>query len=409
MPEPSQLTTTLGRTWKIKTAIFAVALLGLGLWGAYDALVVYPARGRASADFALQDYLETVRSASGGGTPVFTRNAAQISVADPQAEYARLTGLQDDNVLGQPGYENERARLSWLEALSRVNSLASLKAENDAELARRAADPTARPQPTTTLFVDLYQRYDEIVAKNMGRNRPSPLNAFDIPLQFLFMIVGFAGFLYMVVFFVRVNRKTFRYDPHAKRLTMPDGRSFTPDDLETVDKRKWDKYLVFITLKDGSPEIKLDLYRYDPLETWILEIERLSPGYEPVVEEGEAIVCVDVQTGAPMRLIPAEGTTLPAPNDAGIKTIYPATRTVSGEWFVVGASARAGLRQRIESGELSRSSVKVDPKSFRVNVPPDLDTPEPPERDLRPREAREDEGELEQVERSLATPDDSLT
>jgi hypothetical protein len=58
--------------------------------------------------------------------------------------------------------------------------------------------------------------------------------------------------------------------------------------INEVDKRKWHKFFVFLKLADNSPEIKLDLLRYSPLEDWVLEMEKLHPNYVPEPVEAEA-------------------------------------------------------------------------------------------------------------------------
>lgn len=372
MSQSTELRTKLGRTWKIKTFLFALALLALGVWGAYDALVVYPKRGRIHSEFMLQNYLERADAELKLGS---------ASVEDPAGT---LRSLDEEGARSAL----EELRYQWLRSLSRVENLPAISRRNEALLAARGPgdplpeSPTLFPQPGQTL-----RALQQI---NATRNTPSPLNAYDIPLQYAFMIGGFAGFAWMVVFFVRVKRKSFRYDPGAKRLTLPGGRAFTPEDIEVVDKRKWDKFLVFITLKDGSPEMRLDLYRYHPLEEWILEMEKLSPGYEPVVEEGEPILCVNVIDGRPVRLVPDAGTRLPAPDESGREAVYPVVKTIAGEWLVVGASQRARLREAVEKGVLDRASIKADPRTFEVRVG-EHDAEEIPERDLRPSEPEEEE------------------
>ena len=49
MAETAPLRTTLTRKWLVKMWIFTLFLLGLGVWGAIDAWVVYPKRGERHA------------------------------------------------------------------------------------------------------------------------------------------------------------------------------------------------------------------------------------------------------------------------------------------------------------------------------------------------------------------------
>ena len=64
-------------------------------------------------------------------------------------------------------------------------------------------------------------------------------------------------------------------------LPLPDRSILEPSDLKEVDKRKWHKFLVHLAIKDGhanhgGKRLKIDLYRYQNLEDWILEIS-LTP------------------------------------------------------------------------------------------------------------------------------------
>lgn len=372
MSQSTEQRTTLGRAWKVKTFLFMIAFLAWGIWGAWDAMRVYPKRGRIYSEFMLQNYLEQADAQF---------KLASASVEDPAGTLRALSESDARSPL-------EEARYQWLSALARVANLPAISRENKKKLAARARG--ALLPATPTMFSDPSAKLKEIAQLNATRNQPAPLNDYDIPLQYAFMFAGAAGFVAMVVFFVRVKSKTYRYDPAAKRLTVPRGRSFTPADIQTVDKRKWDKFLVFVTLKDGSPEQRLDLYRYHPLEEWILEMEKLSPEHEPVLEEGEATLCVNVLDGMPLRLIPDAETKLPTTDESGRASIYPAVKTVAGEWFVVGAPQRARLREAVQKGELDREALRVDLETFAVRVA-EHDPENIPERDLRPSEDLEED------------------
>ncbi|MBL0928482.1 MAG: hypothetical protein IBJ11_12670 [Phycisphaerales bacterium] len=267
-PNPAELRTRIGRSWLRKMIVIAIFGVGLGVWGTLDAFWIYPARGREHTQFTLKGYLEAMQ-----------RNGrlSQASVPDPAAEYQRLVDTP-------PGSRSdlENIKLDWLRSLSRVYSLEQLKAENDAAAAsgEKKDTRTVFPRPEFTL--------DDLTQKLAGQQSPKPLAYYDIPVQYLFMAVGFGLGLYLLVLVRGVASKVYRYDPAAKRLTLPGGKSFVPADIDEVDKRKWDKYFVFLKLRDGSPEIRLDLYRYEPLEDWVLEMEKLHPNYvEPEDDEDE--------------------------------------------------------------------------------------------------------------------------
>ncbi|MEO1128124.1 MAG: hypothetical protein AAFX05_00280 [Planctomycetota bacterium] len=268
------LRTRPGRAWMIKTVLLTAGLFGFGLWGAYDAFSLYPARGEKHERFMRMAYL-----AEANAQFRLTRNGA--SIVNPREELDRLSegGYAPDSL--------ESRIQAWLTSLSRLKSLSAIASENEAEMARREAEPGSEPQATATLFVDPQADLELLVQELAAETQPKPLTKYDIPLQYAFMIGGLGGALLMVIFAARVLAKSYRYDPVNKRLTLPNGKSFLPENMQDVDKRKWDKFLVFITLDDGSPEMRLDLYRYQPLEEWILEMEKLSPNYEPPPEDEE--------------------------------------------------------------------------------------------------------------------------
>ncbi len=91
------------------------------------------------------------------------------------------------------------------------------------------------------------------------------------------MCWGFA--LYLIVLWVRVAAKTYTWDAAHQQLGLPGGASLVPTDLADVDKRKWHKFFVTLEINDTHPKlagqgVTLDLYRYVPLEEWVLEMER---------------------------------------------------------------------------------------------------------------------------------------
>jgi len=267
MPDSTRQTTTLNRRWLVKMYVFLTALVVIGAWGALDAFVVYPKRGLEFAEFMLKDYLDAARSHHG----VLT--AINASVEDPAADMRELSeGLGPQNT-------KDRAKLAWLTALSRVYSLDALTRQNRAELQRRNQAGYA-PQDTVTLFEDPQGLLDRLGTALKTRQRPKPLSALDIPSQYIIMACGLAGALWMVVFLVRCAARKFHFQPDTCALTLPDGTVITPDLITDIDKRKWDKFFVTLTLKDGR-HVKLDLLRYSPLEEWFLEMEKRSPCYQP--------------------------------------------------------------------------------------------------------------------------------
>jgi len=285
-------TTSLSRKWLLKMVIFMVALAGLGAWGAYDAWVAYPARGERHARFMLRDYLAAMRDAG---------RLTNASVPDPVSELERLRTEGAET-------EAEAARLAWLTSLSRIYNLRVVANQNAS-----GDEPSTEPR---TVFENPRQRLNDLETELQNQNVPSGLNAYDIPFQYLLVVLGFAGgALAMLVFLGRVATKKYRWDPGEKRLTLPDGRSFTPEQIKSVDKRDWHKYFIHLTVEgEGfNGELKLDLLRFVPLEEWVLEMERLHPNYEPPEDEGgpESVSSMAPDKGEPLGEGSGEGAERP--------------------------------------------------------------------------------------------------
>ncbi len=253
--------TRINNKWSVKIIIFFVALAGLGLWGLYDALLKYPAMGQAAAEWAEREYLDAAQDSG---------ELMLASVDDPKAELSELRAQSDAIRMAASGATSGREgreaitrlkRLEWLEQLAIINSL----------------------QAEQTTFDDPHDRLDELTTLHANMNQPKPLAAYDIPMQWVFVVVGFGGALYLAYLFISVKSRKFKYEPETLTLTLPDGTKITPAQIEEVDKRKWDKFIVTLRLKDGSAH-RLDLLRYTPLEEWVLEMEKQTDGYEPPAE-----------------------------------------------------------------------------------------------------------------------------
>ena len=236
----------LAPRWWIKTLAFAAFLIGFGAWGLYDALVAYPERGIADAEYKELEYLRAWSSAA---------VRAEATVADPKAEFDRLEELARRQAGSLPALEGQR--LAWLSSLKRV----------------------ARLSPEHTRIETPLQRLQELETSWVTRTRPKPLSAYDIPAQWLFVAVGFTIGPWLLFKFVTVLGKKYAWNPVGQRLTIPGGHELTPEDLADVDKRKWDKFIVFLKVKDAHPklagqEVKVDLYHYtQPVEDWVMAME----------------------------------------------------------------------------------------------------------------------------------------
>lgn len=313
---PAATTCTLNKSWLFKMAVFILVTLGFGLWATFDAFYLYPRRGLADASYKLKDLLSAA-AATG------QLSEAGLAFPDPKAAYAELRGREEElqRRAAASGPDARKAewefrKLEWLGALSRAwrldatpKPLGDLKATKDASAASLFFDPakgagyavsggTRKDLSPTELSTALGSYWNKAAV-------PSALSTYDMPVQFLFMAVGvgWAAYLVSLVLRCQARARGFAWEPGSMRLTVPGGASFTPADLEDMDKRLWHKYYVTMVLKDGSRH-KLDLLRYVPLEDWVLEMERtrfperaaeaaaadagpLAPGAEPAGAEPE--------------------------------------------------------------------------------------------------------------------------
>lgn len=245
-------TTTLNRQWLIKTGIFFVVLLGFGVWGLYDATVKYPAMGRDYAEFQLWQYLSQAQSEGRLHLP-------GLGTDDAAAEIERLRAKPAQQ--GSPLSALESAKLEWLRAVTLFGA--------------------GLATPETTTIENAPQRLAELTATWQAKNPPKPLAAYDIPVQWVFVVVGLGGALWIGALFVRVRSARYGWDPEEKRLHLPGGATLVPTDVAEYDRRKWDKFLMFLKIHEGHAalggrEIKLDLLRYTPLEEWVVEMERTA-------------------------------------------------------------------------------------------------------------------------------------
>lgn len=300
--------TRLGRSWLLKMGAFTVVLLVFGFWGLYDATLLYPKRGMADASFKFKNYLAAARDAG-------KLTAPGVKIEDPRAALDELRAKAREsggNISGDtPNAKFDRAKLAWLESLAVVWKLkpdpilvaegkgltgsastgASTAAPGSAGAPSTAANADAvrmlyfetdkgtayaeEGEQRTRVDVSLGGLLDELDKKWAKSNQTQPLAGYDLPVQWLFVVIGFGGGFYLLVLLARAASTKYRWDAAAHRLTLPGGRAIVPADLKDVDKRRWHKYYVTLLLNDGSAQT-LDLYRYEPLESWVLEMERVA-------------------------------------------------------------------------------------------------------------------------------------
>jgi len=239
--------TTLARRWVLRVLVILVIGWGLFVWGLYDAMVLYPNRGKDAASYLKYQYLREVEKAK----------PSMVSVDDPAAEFARLKTKKRDNTMSAV----ESARFNWLEALSRVSHMT----------------------PEHTKIADAKQELKDLDTRWGVANVkvPQPLEGYDIPSQWAIAGVGLVIGMWRLITFLAVAKKKYLWNRETSTITLPGGATLTEADIVDYDKRKWDKFIITLELRDGhacGKEVTLDLYPYNELEPWVLELERRGTG-----------------------------------------------------------------------------------------------------------------------------------
>ena len=234
-----------------------------GAFGLYDAVERYPARGERHAQWAKWQYLEAAKEADKEDFGIFLREA---SVPNPVEEYEHLRSpetrqdflrkAEDQNSPSHLRANMRRARLDWLTALDRIGELKPERTE--IEFPRKELERLASEWSTATA--------------------PTPLKSYDIPSQWVIMGVCWFVGGWMVIHILRIKTQRYAWDAGSKTITLPGPIEVSPDQIEEIDKRKWDKFIVFLKLKDdhrthGGQEIKVDTYQHAYVEDWLLAME----------------------------------------------------------------------------------------------------------------------------------------
>jgi hypothetical protein len=253
---------TLGKRWS--TLQILLCVLAPTLFAAlcvYDALLKYPERGANAASFAEYRYLSELKKES--TSALVTRG----SIAEPEATLARVKAKP--SLIGA-----DLALSDWLTQLKFINQLSPANTSIP-----RTDFRGAQVTDVSTRLESLKSEWETSSGKL--REPPSPLTVWDIPSQW-WMFAGCAIFsVYSLAIFVIAKSRQYSWDPATATLTFPDGRSITPADLEDVDKRKWHAFKVHLKIKPSHPtlggkEIEVNLNRYESVEPWILEMEKIA-------------------------------------------------------------------------------------------------------------------------------------
>lgn len=259
-------TSGVNRKWLTRMVVIVIALLAFGSWGLYDAMWKYPEKGARYAEFAEMEYLRQAYAPGALG--------ARFTIDDPAAEYARLEGERLGGGLSQGTLD---ARLyDWLRALRTIGRL----------------------RPEQTRIENPRERLSALESQFQTKTA-EPLSFYDIPSQWAIMLVCWGIAAYIIVLVLRVQMAKYRWNAGTMELTLPGGATLVPTDVEKFDQRKWDKFLIFLKIREGHPtlsgqELRLDLLRHDKLEGWILEMgksrfpEQFEEKDEPEPSETEA-------------------------------------------------------------------------------------------------------------------------
>lgn len=265
---------SLNPKWSLKIIVIALAMFALGVWGLIDAMIVYPNRGAAAAEFS--EYQRLLDLKQNG------RLANDIaSVKEPAQDLSKLQETVKDTSRLTPG---EKATLEWLTQLKNIYKLSpenttyprtDFRKENSSQIAVGSADE--RLEQLNKKFV---------TPEGATIKSPSPLSSFDLLTQWGITVAGFAIGLYMVWIYITAKSKTFQWDPTTHTLTLPNGVTLRPSDIAEFDKSKWDKLFIHLHIKPehtelGGKALELDLLRYVPVEAWVLEMERISGRASP--------------------------------------------------------------------------------------------------------------------------------
>jgi hypothetical protein len=266
--DAAPLATTVSRKWTIRMVVISVVLIAFGIWGLWDATVVYPARGALASAFLEYQYLDQFAR----GRPPLDGRAG---VSDPAAERRRLDGIKAEKGQLDPV---DAAMMRWIDSL---------------ELIGRVDGPSATAIPRTDFrgdedatVTDARSRLEALrrrftTAAGEPSAAPSELSRWDIPIQWLIMVLGVGIGAYIAFLIVRVRSRVYTYQPGTMTLGLPGGHAITPADIEDIDKRKWHKFYVSVRIKPGhatlgGKDVELDLLRYEPLEKWVLELEKAA-------------------------------------------------------------------------------------------------------------------------------------
>lgn len=282
-PSGTPLRSKVSQKWSLRMVLISVVLIGFGAWGLFDATYAYPNRGSQAAEWFEYQYLDQYKAKHG----VLDSRAGISDIPAARADLTRRAALSDPNSLDA----TEQRWLDSLALIGKTDAATATAIPRDDFRGVRVADANAR-------YAELAKHWNTSAG---AAKSPSALSTFDIPVQWVITFAGFGIGLYLILLIVRVRSKVFTFDPITQRLTLPGGSSFAPSDIDDVDKRRWHKLFVDIRIKPGhagnlaGKVIPLDLLRYEPVEDWVLGMERTAFPDRAAKEEAEAAAAANAE------------------------------------------------------------------------------------------------------------------
>jgi hypothetical protein len=268
VPSISSNVATVSRKWLLKMSLISLALIAFGVWGYLDATIYYPRRGIAAAEYLELQYLQTLSAAG---------QTSRASIDDPAATLDRLRQQHRDAAL----QGTDLALHNWLDQLDLVGKLEPATASTLIPRTDFRTDEQGNPIQVSSAL----SRLDDLKARwtttSGATKSASPLSAFDLPSQWIIMAVGLGIGLYILVLILIAKGRRYQWNPATQALTLPDGATLTPADIEEFDKRKWHRLYITLKVKPEHPQkggkaVEIDLMRYDAAEPWVLEMERTA-------------------------------------------------------------------------------------------------------------------------------------
>lgn len=251
------------RYW-IKQAIITLVVLGLGVWGFLDGFIIYPAQAVKYAQWSEWEYLRFLEAPPPGSA--IGASLSNASIPDPREAY---------ETLGRPSNNRSPATLNdykgnWLDALSIAGRL-----DPAYTTFPRNNEPEGEVGSAFERLGQLRETWGQV---DRGK-APKRRSRLDILAQYPIFMIGFGLAIYFAYGLVRAASTRYEWDPASKRITLPGGVRVTPDQVQEFDKSRWHKFYVELHLTSDHPthpgrSIRVDLYRHNGVEDWILEMER---------------------------------------------------------------------------------------------------------------------------------------